>query len=76
MKIQYVQNIINVNGFSEYGEMVVLIKDGIPISHHYISDGYLRMVDVIDLLEPFGMEIELENIEETMSDDTLKLLKK
>jgi len=62
MKIEYIVNTCDVDGLDEFGEILILIKDGEPVSHLDMSDGMVELEYVSDLLKPFGIDLEFESI--------------
>ena len=65
MKIQYINNTCDVDGLSGYGEIMILLKDGIPVSHIDGSDTVIEVDSLPTLLKPFGIDLEFESIEPT-----------
>lgn len=66
-KIQYIQNTCDVDGITTCGEIMVLLKDGIPLSYLDCSDGTVELGYVEDLLKPFGIDIEFERLDKVSS---------
>lgn len=63
MKIQYISNTYDVDGLEKYGEIMVFLKDGEPLSSLDTSDAVIDPDYIADLLNPFGIDIEFEEIE-------------
>lgn len=63
MKIQYIGNTCDVSGLGGYGEIMIMVKDGVPVAHHDYSDDALNLDYVAPLLAPFGIEVEFEQID-------------
>lgn len=62
MKIDYIGNTCDIDGINEFGEILVVFKDGKPVAHHDYSDGSLEFDHVTPLLQPFGIKLEFHNI--------------
>lgn len=62
MKIQIITNTCDVEGIKVEGEIMVILKDGEPIAHHDYSDGSLEVDYISNILSPFGIELEFEDI--------------
>jgi hypothetical protein len=65
MKIQYVNNTCDIDGLSDFGEIMVFLKDGRIIYHHDKSDGGFDSDTIQSFLKAVGVEIEFERIEPT-----------
>lgn len=64
MKIQYIQNTCDIDGIKVDGEYLVLLKDGVPLSYLDLSNTMIDMMYIEDLLRPFGVDIEFEELDE------------
>ena len=64
MKIQYIQNTCDIDGIKVDGEYLVLLKDGIPLSYLDLSNTVLEVIYIEDLLRPFEVDIEFEELSE------------
>ena len=64
MKIQYIQNTCDIDGINASGEIMVLLKDGIPVSYLDQSDAIIDLPYLADLLTPCGIDIEFEELDD------------
>lgn len=63
MKIQYIQNTYDIDGINVCGEIMVLLKDGVPLSYLDQSDATVDLSYVRELLKPFGIDVEFEELD-------------
>jgi len=60
--IEYIDNTCDYEGLEDFGEILVLVKDGVPVSHLDYSDTVLELDRIPELLKPF-VDIEVKMID-------------